>query len=621
MKLVRTVWNVLKGVKDALVLIFMLLFFGGLYAAMSFDPNPARGKGGALLLAFEGPIVDQATTASPRDLLLGEAGIGEQYRLDDLLHALDVAVTDDDIKTVVLDLDQYAGAGRVALQNIADRLDRIKAAKKPVLAFATAYYDPTYSLAAHASEIWLDPMGGAALQGPGGNQPYYKGLIDRFGVNVHVYRVGKYKSFVEPFTLTQQSAEAKSASQALVDVIWDDWKARVAKARPKAQLAAFIADPTGVAVKPGGGLAQAALNMGMVDTLGDYQAFSERVAKIAGDDEDSPDGYKSTKIADYIKANPRSTRGEAIGIVHVAGTIEDGEAPGGSAGGDTVSALIRKGLADQDLKAIVLRVDSPGGSALASEKIRLALLEAKKAGLPVIVSMGNVAASGGYWVAMAGDKIFAEPSTITGSIGVFGIIPTFENTLGRYGVTSDGVKTTRLSGQPDIVGGTTPEVDRLIQAGIDDTYARFLNLVSTSRKLPLAKVAEIAQGRVWDGGTARQLGLIDAFGSLDDAVAEAAKRAKIAPEDVRRLVLEPKPSFLAKLLGGLENAKVSRSDIFTRLLREQQAIFMAGIGDAASVMTGPTVQIRCIGCSTIATTPARAPISFLALIKSRFFHD
>jgi protease IV len=621
MKLVRTVWNVMKGVKDGLVLIFMLLFFGALYAAMSFDPNPARGKGGALLLAFDGPIVEQVTAPSPRDLLLGEAGLVEQYRLDDVLHALDVAVTDDNIKTVVLDLDQYAGAGRVALQNIADRLDRIKAAKKPVLAFATGYYDPTYSLAAHASEIWLDPMGGAALQGPGGNQPYFKGLIDRLGVNVHVYRVGKYKSFVEPFTLTQQSAEAKAANQALVDVVWEDWKARVAKARPKAQLAKFIADPAGLAAKPGGGLAQAALSMGMVDTLGDSAAFAERVAKIAGEDDDSLDGYKSTKIADYIKANPRSKRGEAIGIINVAGAIEDGEGTGGSAGGDTVSTLIRKGLAEQDLKAIVLRVDSPGGSALASEKIRLALLEAKKAGLPVIVSMGSVAASGGYWVAMAGDKIFAEPATITGSIGVFGIVPTFENTLGRYGVTSDGVKTTALSGQPDIIGGTTPEVDRLIQAGIDDTYARFLNLVSTSRKLPLAKVAEIAQGRVWDGGTARQLGLIDAFGSLDDAVAEAAKRAKVAPDDVRRLVLEPKPGFLSKLLGGLESTKGSPSDIFTRIMREQQAIFMAGIGDAASVMAGPTVQIRCLGCSPMATTPTRPPASVFTLIKNRFFHD
>jgi len=619
MKLAKLAWGVLVGVKDGLVLIFMLLFFGALYALMSADPNAARGKGGALLLAFDGPIVDQKTEIDARSLLLGDGTVGTQYQLDDVLNALDVAATDDDIKTVVLDLDRFAGAGRVALQNIGERLDKVKAAKKPVLAFATGYYDQNYSLAAHASEVWLDPMGAAAIAGPGGRQPYFKGLVDRFGVNVHVYRVGKYKSFVEPYTLTQQSAEAKAANQALADVIWGDWQARVAKARPKAQLAAFIKDPLAGTNGTGASLAEASLKAGMVDKLGDYTAFTARVATLAGEDEDAREGFRSSRITDYIKANPRSTSGDAVGIIHVAGPIIDGEAPGGSAGGDTVSALIGEGLAKKNLKALVLRVDSPGGSALASEKIRLALMEAKKAGLPVIVSMGNVAASGGYWVAMAGDKIFAEPSTITGSIGVFGIIPSFENTLGRYGVTSDGVKTTPLSGQPDFIGGFNPETDNLIQTGVENIYTQFLQLVSTSRKLPLEKVAEIAQGRVWDGGTARQLGLVDAFGSLDDAVAEAAKRAKIAPDNVRRVVLAPKESYLSGLLAGWGTAKTSRTDIITRLVRQQQAAFVAGLGDAASVITGPAVQVRCLSCPPTVISPT--PTNFFTQIKNRFFND
>jgi protease IV len=619
MKLAKLAWGVLVGVKDALVLIFMLLFFGVLYAAMSADPNAARGKGGALLLAFDGPIVDQKTEIDPRSLLLGDGGVGAQYQLDDVLHALDVAATDDDIKTVVLDLDRFGGAGRVALQNIGERLDKVKAAKKPVLAFATGYFDASYSLAAHASEIWLDPMGAAAIAGPGGRQPYFKGLVDRFGVNVHVYRVGKYKSFVEPFILTQQSAEAKAANQALADVIWADWQAHVAKARPKAQLAAFIKDPLAGTSGSAMTLAEASLKAGMVDKIGDYTSFTARVATLAGEDEDVPEGFLSSGIADYIKANPRSKRGDAVGIIHVAGTIVDGDAPGGSAGGDTIAALIDEGLAKKNLKALVLRVDSPGGSALASEKIRLALLEAKKAGLPVIVSMGNVAASGGYWVAMAGDKIFAEPSTITGSIGVFGIVPSFENTLGRYGVTTDGVKTTPLSGQPDILGGFSPETDRFLQTGVENTYTRFLQLVATSRKLPLEKVAEIAQGRVWDGGTARQIGLVDAFGSLDDAVAEAAKRAKIDPDNVRRVVLEQKESYLSELLGGLSSAKAVRTDVMTRLVRLQQAAFVAGLGDAASVITGPAVQVRCLSCPPTVINPV--PANFFARLKNRFFND
>ncbi len=619
MKLAKLAWGVLVGVKDGLVLIFMLLFFAALYAVMSADPNAARGKGGALLLAFDGPIVDQKTEIDARSFLLGDGTVGTQYQLDDVLNALDVAATDDDIKTVVLDLDRFAGAGRVALQNIGERLDKVKAAKKPVLAFATGYYDQNYSLAAHASEVWLDPMGTAAIAGPGGRQPYFKGLVDRFGVNVHVYRVGKYKSFVEPFTLTQQSTEAKAANQALVDVVWADWQARVAKARPKAQLVAFIKDPLAGTNGTGASLAEASLKAGMVDKLGDYSSFTARVAALAGEDEDAREGFRSSRIADYIKANPRSTSGDAVGIIHVAGTIVDGEAPGGSAGGDTVSALIGEGLAKKNLKALVLRVDSPGGSALASEKIRLALMEAKKAGLPIIVSMGNVAASGGYWVAMAGDKIFAEPSTITGSIGVFGIIPSFENTLGRYGVTSDGVTTTPLSGQPDFIGGFNPETDNLIQTSVENIYTQFLQLVSASRKLPLEKVAEIAQGRVWDGGTARQLGLVDAFGSLDDAVAEAAKRAKIAPDNVRRVVLAPKESYLSGLLAGWGTAKTSRTDIITRLVRLQQAAFVAGLGDAASVITGPAVQVRCLSCPPAVINPK--PTNFLIQIKNRFFND
>lgn len=619
MRLAKLAWGVLVGVKDALVLIFMLLFFGALYAVMSADPNAARGKGGALLLAFDGPIVDQKTEIDPRSFLLGDGSVGEQYQLDDVLNALDVAASDDSIKTVVLDLDRFAGAGRVALQNIGERLDKVKAAKKPVLAFATGYYDQNYTLAAHASEVWLDPMGGAVIAGPGGKQPYFKGLVDRFGVNVHVYRVGKYKSFVEPFTLTQQSPAAKTADQALADVVWSDWQTRIAKARPKAQLAAFIKDPLAAIPANGGTLAEASLKTGMVDKLGDYATFATRVAALAGEDREVSEGFRSTRIADYIKANPRSTRGDAVGIVHVAGPIVDGEASGGSAGGDTVSALIGEGLAKKNLKALVLRVDSPGGSAFASEKIRLALMEAKKAGLPVVVSMGNVAASGGYWVAMAGDKIFAEPSTITGSIGVFGIIPSFENTLGRYGITSDGVKTTPLSGQPDFIGGFTPETDRFIQTGVEDVYTRFLRLVATSRKLPAEKVAEIAQGRVWDGGTARQLGLVDAFGSLDDAVAEAAKRAKIAPDNVRRVVLAPKEGFLSSLLAGWGTAKIMRSDLVTKLLHQQQAAFLAGINDAASVLAGPAVQVRCFSCPPTVIAPAST--NFLTQVKNRLFND
>jgi protease IV len=357
----------------------------------------------------------------------------------------------------------------------------------------------------------------------------------------------------------------------------------------------------------------------VVDRLGDRIAFNKRIAELAGDDRHDPQApFRHSGFEDYVAANPPSSRGDAIGIVQVAGEIVDGTASAGSAGGETISRLIAKAVASNRFKALVVRVDSPGGSALASERIRLALAEAKAKGLPVVTSMGAVAASGGYWVSMAGDKVFAEPSTITGSIGVFGIIPTFENTLAKYGVTSDGVKTTALSGQPDIVGGTSAETDSLLQAGVENIYTRFLALVAKSRKLPLEKVAEIAQGRVWDGGSARQLGLVDAFGGLDDAVAEAARRAKLDPDDVHGVVIAEPQGWFASILGGMFGAEPASTDIFTRLARQQQGLLAQGLADATALLSGPVIQVRCLECEM---QPRQRPgqASLWSIIRDRIF--
>lgn len=598
MKLMKAAWSLLVGIKDGLVLIAMLGFFGFLYALLSSVPNPRGGEDGALLIALDGPVVEQSEAIDPRELLFGQSPVASQYQVSDILQALKAAERDDDIKVVVLDLQGFQGAGQVVLEDIAQGLDRIRAANKPVLAFAGGYFDDSYLLAAHASEIWLDPMGAAAFAGPGGSQLYFKGLMDRLGVNVHVYRVGKYKSFVEPFVRSEQSPEAKTENQALVDVLWANWKDNVTKARPKARIATIVADP--VAGLPGaqGSLAQAALSAGLVDRLGDRVAFGKRVAAIAGGEDKGPAGnFRHTELGAYLAAHPAPHGGNKIGIVTVAGDIVDGSAPPGTAGGDTIADLITDALASQDLKALVVRIDSPGGSALAAERIRLALAEARAEGLPVVASMGNIAASGGYWVTGAADKVFAAPSTITGSIGVFGILPTFETTLAKYGVTADGVKTTPLSGQPDLFRGTNAAADAFLQAGVEDIYRRFIRLVSTARKMPIEKVEEAAQGRVWDGGTARQLGLVDAFGSLDDAVAEAARLAKLSPDSVSRVYLKQEESFIASLFeGGMEARTLARGDIFTQMARRQQALVFAGLADARTLLKGPAIQVRCLEC-------------------------
>ena len=609
-KLVRGAWKILVGIKDGLVLIAMLLFFGVMFAALSSRPNAGAIKDGALVLKLDGPIVEQPADASPFAVLQG-ASPTHQYRLRDLVRVIDAARDDKRVKAVVLDLDKYAGAYPAAVTEVANAIGRVRAAGKPVLAYATAYTDGSYLLASNASEIWVNPMGGTLFAGPGGNQLYYKGLIDKLGVNVHVYRVGKYKSFVEPYTRDAQSPEAKEAMTALYGSLFDQWKAAIRKARPRAQIDTFLSQPDQQIAATRGDIAQANLKAGLVDRLGDRLEFGKRVAEIAGAGPKKIAGtYASIAYDDWVAVNPEPAYGDKIGIVTVAGDIVDGKAPAGTAGGDTISKAVLDGLARKDLKALVVRVDSPGGSALASEVIRKAVLEAKAQKLPVVVSMGGVTASGGYWVSTSGDVIFAEPNTITGSIGIFGIIPTFENSLKKIGVTADGVKTTPLSGQPDVYGGTDPQVDSILQASIEHGYAEFVGRVAAARKLSVQRVDEIGQGRVWDGGTARQIGLVDRFGSLDDAIAEAARRAGVDPKNVRRVYLEKQPNWLSKLIQGLSKSDDNASedtqgpDLFARYAAGRRDVFARALGDARRIATGSSVQARCLECTAFGDTMA-----------------
>ncbi len=604
MVIAKRIWSVLVALKDGLVLIAMLFFFVILFVALSSSEAPAPYNGGALVIDLDGVLVEQPEKIDPIALLQGAGPSFAQYRGRDIIRALSVAAKDDDITSVVLNLDGFMGGGQVLVQDVAAAVAKVKAAKKPVYAYSSGYFDDSYLLAAQASEIWLDPMGGALFQGPGGNNLYFKGLLERFGVNVRVFRVGKFKSFVEPFTRDGPSNESRAADQALVDDLWGDWKAQIKAARPAANFEAITQDP-GAAAK-NKGLAQLALDMKIVDRLGTETDFGMQVAKVAGaGDEKIAGDFRGIDFESYLLANPENGSGEGLALVTISGEIVDGEASSGMAGGDTVARHVREAINNDDVKALVVRIDSPGGSAFASEKMRLALDEARAKKLPVIVSMGNLAASGGYWAAMAGDKIFAEPSTITGSIGVFSVFPTFENSLNRYGVQSDGVKTTPLSGQPDIFGGLTPETDRLFQAGVEDIYGRFVGLVAKARKLPEARVAEIAEGRVWSGAAARQLGLVDAFGDLDAAIAEAAKRAKLDPNDVRVIEVTDGVDFFTWLLGnlGIVTTQSPEKGLTGLMASRQQALLLSQIRSAARVSTGGAVQARCMSCPIVPTAP------------------
>jgi protease-4 len=608
MKLVRGAWKLLVGIKDALVLVAMLLFFAAIFAALNARQRPSAIGDGALVLKLDGPIVEQPEEVPFTALLSGQQ-VGKQYRLRDVLRAIDTARTDTRVKAIVLDLDRFGGAYPAALGEVQAALLRARTAGKPVLAFATAYTDGGYRLASAASEIWMDPLGGTMFAGPGGNQLFYKGLIDKLGVNAHVYRVGKFKSAVEPYTRTDQSPEARESSQALYGALFDQWREAVATARPKAQLAPWLANPAQLIRQVQGDVSRANLATGLVDKLGDRVAFGRRVAQLAGGDDKKVAGWFRTIGYDaYVAADPLPRKGK-IGVLTVAGEIVDGQAGPGKAAGDTVSKLLYDGLATNDLKALVVRVDSPGGSVLASEKIRLAIMEAKRRGLPIVVSMGGLAASGGYWVSTPADVIFAEPGTITGSIGIFGIIPTFENTLKKIGLSSDGVKTTPLSGQPDVLGGTTPELDAIVQSGIEHGYLQFLTRVSQSRKLPIARVNEIGQGRVWIGGIAQQLRLVDRFGGLDDALQEAAKRARLDSADA--VWLEKKPGFAAQVAQQVasqdeDDDAAAPADALARMTWQRQQAFASALGDAKRMLGGAAVRAQCLECVGLGPITARA---------------
>jgi protease-4 len=628
LKLVRGAWKILVGIKDALVLIFMLLFFGALFAALSGRPNPAAIHDGALVVALDGMLVEQPEEADAFAELAGSGEVMKQHRLRDVVRALDAAKDDDRVKVVVLDLDRFVGGYPAAISEAAAAVGRVRAAGKPVLAYATGYSDDSYLLAANASEIWVHPMGGTLFAGPGGKQLYYKGLLDKLGVNAHVYKVGKFKSAVEPFIRTDMSPEAREANQVLYGAIFEHWQQEVAKARPKARLADYLARPDEVVASAAGDLAEANLRTGLVDKKGDRTAFGNRVAEIAGKRDDKPAGnFKAIRLADWIKAHPAPTSGDAIGVITVAGEIVDGEAGPGTAGGDTIAGLLLKGLAENKFKALVVRVDSPGGSALASERIRQAILQAKAKNIPVVVSMGSLAASGGYWVATAGDTIFAEPNTITGSIGIFGVIPTFENSLAKIGVTSDGVQTTPLSGQPDVFGGTNAVTDRILQSMIEQGYARFVGLVAGARKLTPQRVDEIGQGRVWIGGTAHQLKLVDRFGGLDDAIRFAAERAKLDPAKVHPVYLDSEPdpwvAFFSEFAeddkddDGWTDAPAG-PDSYARIAGERRALLAQALGDARRLATGSSVQARCLECVAAGPAkPTRADMSLFEALLAR----
>ena len=621
MAFARKIWKLAVAVKDGLALLFLLLFFMVLYAALSARPNAGQVQKGALLIKIDGAIVEEPSVVDPVATLVSrQAPVGE-YRARDIVRALRLAARDERVTAVVLDLSRMTGAGLVHLHDIGAAIDTVRAAKKPVLTYAALYSDDSLQLAAHASEVWVNPLGGAFVIGPGGNNLYYGGLLEKLKVTAHVFRVGTYKSAVEPYLRNDMSPESREAAQSLYGAIWDGWQAEVVKARPKADLARVTGDPVGWLKSAGGDPAKAAQAAGLIDELGDEVAFGNRVAEFVGQNplDPGPGHFAHTPLRTWLAANRPSQPGRPIGVITVAGEIVDGDAGPGTAGGARIARLLDDAQA-KNFAALVVRVDSPGGSITASEDIRAAINRYKARKIPIVVSMANVAASGGYWVSMPASRIFAEPGTITGSIGVFAVIPSFEKALVDWGVTTDGVKTTPLSGQPDIVGGLSPEISAMLQTNVENSYARFLNIVGEARGKTPQQIDAIAQGRVWDGGTARQNGLVDEFGGLDEALAYAAKAARVDSWHPVYLGEERGQfsSLLQRFAGDDDSAPPAEArDLAGALALRQTGLFDRAIAEAERLAGVRGMQAYCLECPAGAASrpsPSRSLVAVLRLL-------
>jgi protease-4 len=528
-------------------LAFNLLFFGFVILLLV-----AVGSGGGkplldrttLVIAPEGALVEQYS-CDPISRGLAQATGDEgckEVQLRDLLRALDSARTDKRIERVLLRPDRLSFSGYASLRELADAIARVRASGKQVIAFGENLDQAQYLLAVQANEVYLDPMGAVLLEGLGRYRQYFRqGLQDKLGVDVHLFKVGEYKSAAEPYVLDAASPEAKEADLYWMNDVWQRYLADVAKLRKLSpqQLASGIdAFPADLAAAQGD-LARYAQSKRLVDGLKTLEQVEDLLAERGVADEDSDTGFRAADLGGYLRhvdnGLPAVDERPQVAIVVAEGEITGGEQPPGTIGGESTAALLREARDDEKVKAVVLRVDSPGGEVFASEQIRREVVGLKQAGKPVVVSMGDLAASGGYWISMNADRIYADPSTVTGSIGIFGVIPTIPRTLDKIGVHTDGVGTTRLAGAFDITRPLQPEVGQVIQAVIDKGYRDFTGRVAKARGRSIEQIDAIARGRVWTGAQARERGLVDTFGGLEQAIADAAQRAKLGKPQTYRV--------------------------------------------------------------------------------------
>src|SRR6202166_2881316 len=584
------VWRILEGIRRVLHLILLLVIFGFILAALHTSiPNVPHSA--ALVIAPEGELVEQLSGDSVRRAF-GEAsgGPAPETLLRDVTDAIAAAKADSRIKLIVLDLDEMEPSGLSKLQEISAALRDFRAPGKRVIAAGDSFSQTQYYLAAQAGEVYLDPMGEVSVTGFSYYRMYFKDAIEKLSVDLNVFRAGTFKSYTDQFSRSDMAPSEREETSVWLESLWNAYTQDVTRARalPVGALKDYIAEQPASLQAVNGDMAKMALQRGLVTALKSRRQVADDLKGLVGEDENNH-SFNSIGMSQYLSAVRskrvlKSKSDAKIGIVVASGEIFDGHQLPGAIGGDSTSNLLREARYDNSVKAVVLRVDSPGGSEFASEKILREVQALRKAGKPVVVSMSSYAASGGYYISAAANQIFASPTTLTGSIGVFSVVPTFQRTLEKLGVKVDGLGTTAIAGDMRLDRALTPATRRILQTSVDHAYAEFLRRVADGRKKAVEDVDKIAQGRVWAGVDAQRIGLVDHLGGLKDATDAAAKLAEVSA-DYGVDYIEPELSLRQQLLMQLRSETLRMGQI---------AGFVAPRGDVERMLDPLLEQARAI---------------------------